>query len=153
MTSKPRDPLADSLNIDSELAGFAPPAVIEQPERISEAVDLDYEFSRSTVIDTITKATQALDIQLDLAQQSQLPRAFEVVATMVKTIIDGSKDLLELSKRARELKGTETDESGPKTINNTLVVTTDQLQKLLQDQGVVTTTREVKKKEDPENGR
>lgn len=150
MTNKPRDPLADSLNIDSELEVFAPPAVIDQPERISEAIDADYEFARSTVIDTIQKATEALDQQLALAQQSQLPRAYEVVATLVKAIVDSNKDLLGLSKQARDLKGVEA-EIGPKTINNTLVVTTDQLQKLLQDQGVVTTTRQMKK-EDPENG-
>jgi len=150
MTNKPRDPLADSLNIDSELEVFAPPATIDRPERISDAVDEDYEFARATVIDTITKATEALDQQISLAQQSQLPRAYEVVATLVKAIVDSNKDLLELSKRAKDLKGTEADE-GPRTINNTLVVTTDQLQKLLQDQGVVTTTRQMKK-EDPENG-
>lgn len=144
MNDKPRDPLADSLNIESELQGFAPPVIVEQPERISEAVDADYEFARSTVIDTITKATEALDQQLLLAQQSQAPRAYEVVATLVKAIVDSNKDLLNISKQAKELKGVEADE-GPTTINNTLVVTTDQLQKILQDQGVVTTTRMIKK--------
>lgn len=139
----PYDPLADSLNIDSEIAIF-PTSVKrkEQEEQFQEYVDADYSFARENIMGVILKAADALDEVIKVAKASQAPRAYEVVATMTKVILDGNKDLLDLAKKNKELKEIESTEE-PRTINNNLIVTTDQLQKMLKDQGVVTTTRQL----------
>jgi hypothetical protein len=75
------------------------------------------------------KGEMALDEIMSVASQSQQPRAYEVVATMVKTLSDSGKDLLELSKRKQDLQQ---DKGGPSTVNNNLFVgSTSELLKML----------------------
>ena len=63
---------------------------------------------------------------------SQHPRSYEVVATLVKAVADANKDLLELSKKRKELE--KEDNGGPKTVNNNLYLgSTADLLKLLKD--------------------
>lgn len=153
--SKPFDPLADSLNIDTELELYRPGQVAPidgqvDEDRFTEIVDADYEFARKNVTDTILKAVSALDKIIGVAEQSQAPRAYEVVATLTKVIVDAGGSLMDLSKRAKDIKETDVKDEDAKTINNNLIVTTDQLQRMLQDQGVMTTTRVIKKPQDNE---
>lgn len=120
------DPIADALDLT--------PIQEILPKEVSttEAVDSDYEFARSNLINVIGKGSEALDDMLGVAQMSQQPRAYEVIATLIKTLSDTNKDLLELSKKAKELKKDE--DQGPKTINNNLFVgSTAELQKLLKN--------------------
>ena len=76
-----------------------------------------------------------MDDMLNVAQQMQHPRAYEVLATLIKTLSDTNKDLLDLHKKKRELEIGD-DSQGPKTINNNLFVgSTAELQKLLKNNG------------------
>jgi len=98
----------------------------------TEQVEQDFEYARGSLIDTIEKGREALSSMLDIAGQSQHPRAFEVVATLVKTLADANKDLLELSKRKTDLTG---EHASPTTVNNNLFVgSTSELQKLIKKQ-------------------
>ena len=103
-----------------------------QPDVIElENLDSDYEFARGNLIRVIEKGNLALDGILNVADMSQHPRGYEVVATLIKTMADANKDLLELSKRKKDLSG---NTNSPKTINNNLFVgSTAELQKLLKD--------------------
>ena len=70
---------------------------------------------------------------LEVAQMSQHPRSFEVVAELIKTMAETNKDLLELSKRKKDLD--ESDAKSPQTINNNLFVgSTSELTKLIKQQ-------------------
>lgn len=142
---KPYDPLADSLNIESEIDLYTgdEKLPVEVPEdRVMDLVDADYDFTRRSVTGAIQKAEDALSLIMGVAQASQAPRAYEVVATLIKVILDGNKDLLELSKKTMDMKNAAGIDETPTTINNNLIVTTEQLQKMLKGQGVVTTTRD-----------
>jgi hypothetical protein len=95
---------------------------------ISDVED-DYEYARNRLRSIMDKGEMALDEIMSVASQSQQPRAYEVVATMVKTLSDSGKDLLELSKRKQDLQQ---DKGGPSTVNNNLFVgSTSELLKML----------------------
>ena len=68
---------------------------------------------------------------MDVARASEHPRAYEVVATLMKTIVDANKDLLDVSKKKRDMM--QSDDDTPKTVNNNLFVSTAELQKMLKD--------------------
>jgi hypothetical protein len=84
------------------------------------------------MISAIEKGQEALSGILDVAGMSQHPRAYEVAATLVKTIADANKDLLELQKRKKDLTGVGPN---PTTVNNNLFVgSTAELQQLIRKQ-------------------
>lgn len=108
------------------------PITIEQklPDISSSQVTTDFEFARGNLINTIMKGSEALDGILDVANISQHPRGYEVVATLINSLTAANKDLLELSKRKKELEA----EKSPTTINNNLFVgSTAELQKLIKN--------------------
>ena len=103
------------------------------PKAKRESIDTvtDYQYARGNMLNILEKGNQALDGMLDVADQSQHPRAYEVVATLIKTLADTNKDLIELAKKTKELERMDGIE-GPQTINNNLFVgSTVELQKLL----------------------
>ena len=66
-------------------------------------IDADAEFARSNMRTLITNGNDALEKLAYVADQSESPRAYEVLATMMKNLAEMNKDLLELQKRKREL--------------------------------------------------
>lgn len=103
------------------------------PKVKRESIDgvTDYQYARGNMLNILEKGNQALDGMLDVADQSQHPRAYEVVATLIKTLADTNKDLIELAKKTKELERLDGVEA-PQTINNNLFVgSTTELQKLL----------------------
>ena len=86
----------------------------------SEELDTDIKYVRDMMYDTIKNTSDAVEEMLGIAKQSQHPRAFEVVATLLNTQREASKDLLDLHKKKKELK--HEDKDGPETINNNLFV-------------------------------
>ncbi|MEK9694736.1 MAG: hypothetical protein VW270_03170 [Candidatus Poseidoniales archaeon] len=96
-----------------------------------EQVDKDYEYTRTNLYNVIERGTEALEEMLEVAKQSQQPRAFEVVSTLVKTVSDANKDLLELKNKQKAIKG---EKAKPKNVTNALFVgSTADLQKMLKD--------------------
>lgn len=101
----------------------------------SEELDNDLKYVRDIMYDTIRNSSDAIDEMLEIAKQSQHPRAFEVVATLLNTQREASKDLLELHKRKKDLK--HEDKDGPDTVNNNLFVgSTADLLKLIKGKDV-----------------
>ena len=103
------------------------------PKVKRESIDTvtDYQYARGNMLNILEKGNQALDGMLDVADQSQHPRAYEVVATLIKTLADTNKDLIELAKKTKELEKMDGVDA-PQTINNNLFVgSTTELQKLL----------------------
>lgn len=129
------DDIANALNLVplDEVSKANSITVLGSPaSNTTEQVEQDFEYARGSLIDTIEKGREALSSMLDIAGQSQHPRAFEVVATLVKTLADANKDLLELSKRKTDLTG---ESASPTTVNNNLFVgSTAELQKLIKKQ-------------------
>ena len=68
---------------------------------------------------------------LDVAKASEHPRAYEVVSTLMKTLVDANKDLVSMGDK--KVKAEEAEESKPVTNNNLFVGSTAELQQLLKD--------------------
>lgn len=63
----------------------------------------DYSLARNTFRSLITKGNNAIEDLTDLARQSESPRAYEVLATLMKTVGDTTKDLYDLQKKTKDL--------------------------------------------------
>lgn len=81
--------------------------VIENGESLpvvsDNVVDEDTEYSRRNIKELISKGNMAFDQLLHVAKESEHPRAYEVVATMIKNLSDLNKDLLDLQKKKKDL--------------------------------------------------
>ena len=101
--------ISDALGIPNAPEALALPAVVvEAPPAADEAgeraaIDSDFECARINTYKTIEKAQAALDGVLALAHTSESPRAYEVVATLINTINDANKGLLELQEKRKKL--------------------------------------------------
>lgn len=94
----------------------------------------DYEFARGNMIATIDKGREALDGILEVANISQNPRSYEVVAKLIDSMTNASEKLLDLQKKQKDLSG-ETELQKAKTVNNNLFVgSTAELQAFLKKQ-------------------
>lgn len=65
----------------------------------------DYERTRDNIDSLIAKGTEAIDDMLAIARQSEKARDFEVAGNMIKTVVDASKELLEIQKKMRDITG------------------------------------------------
>lgn len=90
----------------------------------------DYEYARENFYNVIEKGTQALEDMLDVAKASEHPRAYEVVSTLMKTLVDANKDLVEMGKKKAQ---DEKPEDKTVTNNNLFVGSTAELQQLLKN--------------------
>ncbi len=70
-------------NLESNLPVLAPSS-----EDLKKHIDDDYEFSRETYRNLVTKSNDAIEQMLNLAMQSEHPRAFEVLSNMLKNTSD-----------------------------------------------------------------
>lgn len=105
------------------------PVPTNEPETELEQAHGDFDVARDAMITALETSQGALEKLADLAAGSQHPRAFEVLATMVNTIGNMSKDLVNLHKQKKDLGAKQ--EEGPKTINNNLVISTNDLLKMI----------------------
>lgn len=112
---------------------------VEPPKPLTreEEATNDYEYARKNMYDVIEKGTQALEELLSVATSSQHPRAFEVLSTTMKTLVDANKELVNLSKKKadeeRNSDEPQTGSGGNVTNNNLFVGTTHDLLKVLAD--------------------
>jgi len=130
--------LNEIFDIDGEIVSEETkdlPAV--QKETKEEDIENDYDFARKNLYDVIGKGTDALDHLIELAKVSEHPRAFEVVATLSKTLMDANKDLLNIQKKVKELQKEEEEKGGDvKNVTNALFVgSTAEMLKMLKDDG------------------
>jgi len=123
--------ISESLGIkDGELV----PSSDRVPAIKSVQGNDDYEFSRENLREIIDQGMGSLENLIRIAEQSEHPRAFEVVATLMKALSDANKDLMDL-QRKQQIINKHNGESGlasPTTVNNNLWVgSTATLQKML----------------------
>jgi hypothetical protein len=102
--------LAEALGIEHEQEILPPVkkqevAVAPVPTEDQEDQKDDYKLARTTFRDLIDKGNNAIEGISDLAKQSESPRAYEVMATLMKTVAETTKDLFDLQKRKKELAG------------------------------------------------
>lgn len=113
-------------SIDEEGAPMLPVAAND----IAKDLDIDYEYTRKNLKDIIDKGSDALDGILQLAKDTDHPRAYEVVGQIIKNVADVNRQLIELQKDVTGLRKPKDD--APRNVTNALFVgSTHDLQKLL----------------------
>jgi len=121
-------------DVISSSLGLEPLEYEEKQEVIAPSKnDNDYEYARRNLYDVIEKGNRALEDIIDIAQQSESARAFEVATNLIKTMVDANKDLLNLAKTKKELDKTDIPQEN-KTVNNNLFVgSSAELLKMIKD--------------------
>ena len=126
------DGIDDVLDTTSETIDVTPVKKKEKPDRLTKSdVDKDYEYTRGQLYSIIEKGQETLDGVLELAQETNSPRAYEVAGQLIKNVSDATDKLLKLQKELKDLNAE--DKKGPSHVtNNALIVgTTAELQKLI----------------------
>jgi len=106
----------------------------EIPVPPSDHVQDDYEFSRETYRNLVNKSNEAIEQMLNLAMQSEHPRAFEVLSNMLKNTSDMTDKLMALQKAKKDIQKKQESEKPALTQNNLFLGSTTDLQKHLIEQ-------------------
>jgi len=96
-------------------------------------VDNDYKYSRDTYYELVEKGKQSLELMIEVARESEHPRAFEVLSGMIKNISDVNDRLMDLNKKKKDLDRKEEIKNIANTTNNLFVGSTAELQKILKN--------------------
>jgi hypothetical protein len=137
--AKEYDKLNDIFNVSGEIVSSscednAPQVssdkIIVDETTISD-IKKDYEYARGNMYSIIEKGQEALNGILELAQETDSPRAYEVVGQLIKNVSDSTEKLIELQKKLKDLEEVKTS-NGPTSVTNALFVgSTTELSKLL----------------------
>jgi len=94
----------------------------------------DYDKSRETYYDLIEKGQDALSMMMEVARESEHPRAYEVLSGMIKNIADVNDKLMDLNKKNKDINKTDVPALENATTNNNVFIgSTTDLQRMLQD--------------------
>ena len=89
---------------------------------VKQQLDADRDYARTNLYAAIENGVRALEEITEIARQTQQARSFEVVATLIKTLSDVNKDLVELStKRVTDSNPRESTTDEPTSVTNNLV--------------------------------
>ena len=126
--------LDDAFNITGELVqtenvGITPE---QKPDRLTkDDITKDYEYTRGNLYSIIEKGQEAINGILELAQESEMPRAYEVAGQLIKSVSDATDKLMDLQKKLKDVEE-EKVAKGPSNVTNALFVgSTADLAKLI----------------------
>ena len=99
-----------------------------------EEIQDDYDFARAKYYNLSEKSDEAIDLMLDLARESEHPRAFEVLSSMIKQNAEVTDRLMELQKKKKEVSLKDQDTLPNQiTQNNVYFGSTTDLQRMMHD--------------------
>jgi hypothetical protein len=111
--------------------------IVPSFNKVGENVDYDYDSARNNLHKLLNQGQDALYHALEIAKQSEHPRAFEVVGNLMKQLADTNEQLLALSERKQKLDTPKHQEGQPNkqvTNNNAIFVgSTSELSKMIKD--------------------
>ena len=126
--------MAKALNINPlETSSDAIKTLIAEAHNDSASVD--FETARSNILTLIENGNEAIFKLSDIANQSQHPRAFEVLAKLMDSTLNANKELLELQCKIREINAVDApiSEKAQSITNNLFVGSTAELQKVIEN--------------------
>lgn len=131
------DSIGKSLNIetsiikdsqdDTEILNKDPEIVIPQKNDIKK----DYEYTRANLYSLIEKGQEAINGIMELAGESDSPRAYEVAGQLIKSVADTTDKLIDLQKKLKEVEEDKTKTTNVTNNNALFVGSTSELSKLL----------------------
>ena len=135
--TKKFDDLNEAFNVEGEVVSKETESSIEKIENIKSSVEdirKDYEYTRGNLYSLIEKGQELINGILEVAQESEMPRAYEVAGQLIKNVADATDKLMDLQKKRKDIEE-ESGSKGPTTVNNALFVgSTADLAKFLKQQ-------------------
>jgi len=131
------DGLNEVFNTHSEITSSIEKVEVEAKvlnEKIKDVkkdIEKDYDYTRGNLYSIIEKGQEALNGVLELAQETDSPRAYEVAGQLIKNVSDATDKLLDLQKKLKDIEE-DKGPKGPTNVTNALFVgSTAELSKLL----------------------
>ena len=126
------DSLNDEFNVDNDIVQKT--EIVKNEiggiKTLSDDIKKDYDYTRGNLYSIIEKGQEAINGILEIAQESEMPRAYEVAGQLIKNVADATDKLMELQKKLKDVE--EESQKGPSTVNNALFVgSTADLAKML----------------------
>ena len=128
------DSLDQTFDVAGEIVQASKEVGITKPplDRDKTEVRKDYEYTRGNLYSIIEKGQEAINGILELAEDSQMPRAYEVAGQLIKSVVDSTDKLMDLQKKLKDVE--EEVQKGPTNVTNALFVgSTADLTKMLKD--------------------
>lgn len=128
--------MSEIFDVPAKIADKPPvPVVIEnsttEVTNLDKDLDKDYEESRKTLKELVKKGNDAIDHLLAIATDTEHPRAFEVVATLIKNTAEANEKLMSMQKAVRDMKNIKQKDGGVNVDKAIFVGSTADLNKLL----------------------
>ena len=134
--TKKFDGLNETFNVTGEIVPNNSETNVEKIEKVANSIDdikKDYDYTRGNLYSLIEKGQEAINGILELAQESEMPRAYEVAGQLIKNVADATDKLMDLQKKLRDIEE-EKVSKGPTNVTNALFVgSTAELSKLLKN--------------------
>ena len=122
----------DKLDEKFDVVPTTPKEIVVAPKDITDIDDV--EKARETLHGLIDKGSEAIDGILNIAKNSEHPRAYEVAGQLIKTMSDVAKDLVEVKKKTTDMETKSSQKIN--TQNNVFVGSTHELMKMLKGQPI-----------------
>ena len=103
-------------DVGNEIVPYSLPVEPEKPIDTMQDQEDDYRLARSVLRNLIVKGNEAIDEISQIARTNESARGYEVVSTLIKTVADTTKDLYNVQKMTKDLKGPDPD-SDPRIKN------------------------------------
>lgn len=123
----------ESSEISTEVEELKP-IEIDDDFDIKRDIRKDYKYSRGNIYSIIEKGQEAINGALEMAQETESPRAYEVTGQLIKNVADATEKLLELQKKLKDIEEIK-DKKGPSNVTNALFIgSTAELTKFIKQQ-------------------
>ena len=128
------DKLDKTFDIDSAIEKVEDTST--EIKKLSDNKDLqnDYEYSRGQLYNLVEKGQEAINGILDVAQNSDHPRAYEVAGNLIKHVADITDKLVDLQGKMKDINQ-EKKQTTNNVTNAMFVGSTSELQKMLKEMG------------------
>jgi hypothetical protein len=124
--------LDNALNIESNIVSIEKETKnIEIVASSTEDIKKDYEYTRANLYSLIEKGQEAINGIMELAGESDSPRAYEVAGQLIKNVGDVTDKLIDLQKKLKDVEEETTKTTNNVTNNAVFVGSTSDLSKLL----------------------
>ena len=136
MKSKNFESLDNALNTSNDIQVYNNPDSIQveselQSSKINLDIKKDYEYTRANLYSLIEKGQEAIDGIMELAAESDQPRAYEVAGQLIKSVGDVTDKLIDLQKKLKDIEDENVKTTNNVTNNAVFVGSTSELSKLL----------------------
>ena len=131
------DSIEETLNVNTEIIETPENGCVPRKNQLKKIEgndsEKDYEYSRANLYSLVEKGQEAVNGILELAQESDSARAYEVAATTIKAVADTTDKLIDLQQKMKDLE--QDPNKGPTNVTNALFVgSTAELSKLIKNQ-------------------